>query len=117
MNLSSDQQVLWQHGFFKLNATVVTTWAMMMAMALGAKLITRRLAAEGTISRWQGALEIIVTAIEKQIGEGGLNQPQKSLASLGPLFLFAATSSLCTVIPGYRPPTGSLSTTAVLALG
>ena len=37
-------------------------------------------------------------------------------AFLGTLFLFVALASLCTVIPGYEPPTGSLSTTAALAL-
>jgi F-type H+-transporting ATPase subunit a len=30
--------------------------------------------------------------------------------------LFVATASLCIVIPGYEPPTGSLSTTTALAL-
>ena len=30
--------------------------------------------------------------------------------------MFIAAASLCTVIPGYQPPTGSLSTTAALAL-
>ena len=35
---------------------------------------------------------------------------------IGTLFLFVATSSLCTLLPGYQPPTGSLSTTAALAL-
>ena len=43
MNLTSDQQIFWQHGFIKLNGTIVTTWVMMMVIALGAKLITRRL--------------------------------------------------------------------------
>jgi F-type H+-transporting ATPase subunit a len=116
VNLSSDQQILWQHGFVKLNGTIATTWAMMIAMALGARLITRRLAAEGAVSRWQGLLEIVVTAIEKQIGEVGLREPAKYLAFLGTLFLFVATASLFTVIPGFQPPTGSLSTTAALAL-
>jgi F-type H+-transporting ATPase subunit a len=32
------------------------------------------------------------------------------------LFLFVATASLCTIFPGYEPPTGSLSTTTALAL-
>ena len=54
MNLTSDQQIFWQHGFIKLNGTIVTTWVMMLLMALVAKLITRKLAAEGPISRWQG---------------------------------------------------------------
>jgi F-type H+-transporting ATPase subunit a len=116
MNLSADQQILWQHGFIKLNGTIVTTWALTAVMALGAKLVTRRLVTEGNISRWQGSLEIIVTAIETQIREVGLGQPEKYIAFLGTLFLFVATASLCTIIPGYQPPTGSLSTTAALAL-
>jgi len=116
VNLSSDQQILWQHGFFKLDGTIVTTWALMLLLTLGARLITRKLVTEGTISPWQAALEIIVTTIDKQIGEVGLSQPQRYLAFLGTLFLFVATASLCTVIPGYLPPTGSLSTTAALAL-
>ena len=116
MNLSSDQQVLWQHGIAELNATVVTTWVLMISMALGSMLITRNLKTEGAISRWQGALEIIVTSIEQQIKEVGLNRARQYLPFLGTLFLFVAVSSLCTVIPGFAPPTGSLSTTAALAL-
>jgi F-type H+-transporting ATPase subunit a len=116
MNLSSDQQILWQHGFVKLNGTVVTTWALMMVMSLGAKLVTRRLSTTGNISRWQAALEIVVTAIRSQVKDVGLAQPDKYLPFLGTIFLFVATANLLTVIPGYKPPTGSLSTTAALAL-
>jgi F-type H+-transporting ATPase subunit a len=116
MNLTSDQQIFWRHGFVNLNGTIVTTWALMLTMALGAKLITRRLAIEGNISRWQGSLEILVTGIEGQIEGAGLKESRKYVGFLGTLFLFVAVSSLCTVIPGYKPPTGSLSTTAALAL-
>jgi F-type H+-transporting ATPase subunit a len=116
VNLTSDQQVLWQHGWVKLNGTVATTWVMMAVMAVGAKLVTRKLVTEGEISRWQGSLEIVVTGIEGQIKEVGLDRPERYLAFLGTLFLFVATASLCTVIPGFKPPTGSLSTTAALAL-
>ncbi len=116
MNLTSDQQIFWQHGFIKLNGTIVTTWAMMLVMALGSKLVTRKLVTEGTISRWQGSLEIVVTTIETQIQEVGIKQPAKYLSFLGTLFLFVGACSLCIVIPGYQPPTGSLSTTAALAL-
>jgi F-type H+-transporting ATPase subunit a len=116
VNLSSDQQILWQHGFAKLNGTILTTWAMMIVMSLGARLITRRLKITGDISRWQATLEIIVTAIRSQIKEVGLGRPEDYLAFLGTIFLFVATANLLTVIPGYKPPTGSLSTTAALAL-
>ncbi len=116
MNLSSDQQILWQHGFVKLNGTIATTWAMIIAMGVGSKLVTRRLATEGAISRWQGLLEIVITSIEKQIQDVGLEQPEKYISFLGTLFLFVATAALGTLIPGFTPPTGSLSTTAALAL-
>ncbi len=116
MRLSPDEIIFWQSGFFKLNATIVFTWALMLVLAVGAKLITRKLTTDHTRSRWQNLLEIVVTAIAKQIEEVGLPHPKKYLGFLGTLFLFVAAASLCTVIPGYEPPTGSLSTTAALAL-
>jgi F-type H+-transporting ATPase subunit a len=115
MHLSSDQLIFWQHGFFKLNATMVYTWGLMLILALGAKLITRRLSTGISISRWQCALEIIVLGMKKQIEEVGLRAPEKYLGFVGTLFLFIAVANLFTVLPGYEPPTGSLSTTAALA--
>ncbi|MCU0725993.1 MAG: F0F1 ATP synthase subunit A [Planctomycetes bacterium] len=116
MRLSPDEVVFWQSGIFKLNATIVFTWGLMLALTLGAKLITRRLSTDLDRSRWQNLLEIIVTAIEKQIEEVGLGQPRKYLGFLGTLLLFVAAAGLCTVIPAFEPPTGSLSTTVALAL-
>ena len=116
MHLSPDEIIFWQHGFFKLNATIVFTWGLMLVMVIGSILVTRKLSTDLKHSRWQNLLEIVVTAIEKQIEDVGLSEPQKYIGFLGTLFLFIAVSSLCTVIPGYQTPTGSLSTTAALAL-
>lgn len=116
MRLSPDEIIFWQYGFFKLNATIVVTWGLMFVLAVGSELITRKLSTGLRRSRWQNFLEIIVTAIEKQIEEVGLRHPEKYLPFLGTLFLFVAAASLGTVIPGYEPPTGSLSTTTALAL-
>ncbi len=116
MHLSPDQTIFWQHGFLKLNATMVFTWALMIALAGGSRLITRKLSTGLERSRWQNLLEILVAGIEKQIEEVGMNQPRKYLGFLGTLFVFVAAASLCTVIPGFDPPTASLSTTAALAL-
>jgi F-type H+-transporting ATPase subunit a len=116
MRLSPDQLIFWQHGFIKLNATIVFTWGLMLVLAVGAKLITRNLTTEHQRSRWQNLLEIVVTTISSQIGEVGLKNPRKYLSFLGTLFLFVAAAALATVIPGYEPPTASLSTTAALAL-
>ena len=116
MRLSPDEMIFWQQGWLKLNGTIVFTWGLMLVLAVGSKLITRKLSTDLTRSRWQNLLEIIVTGIEKQIEEVGLRNPEKYIGFLGTLFLFVALSALCTVIPGYEPPTGSLSTTAALAL-
>ncbi|MEO8196557.1 MAG: F0F1 ATP synthase subunit A, partial [Thermoanaerobaculia bacterium] len=116
MRLSPDAMIFWQLGFFKLNATIAFTWALMVVLTVGSKLLTRKLSTGLTRSRWQNFLEIVVTAIVKQIGEVGLRHPEKYIGFLGTLFLFVASASLCTVIPGFEPPTGSLSTTAALAL-
>ncbi len=116
MRLSPDEMVFWQHGFLKLNGTILFTWGLMFVLAVGSKLVTRGLSTDLQRSRWQNLLEIIVTGIEKQITDVGLRQPERYIGFLGSLFLFVASASLCTVIPGYEPPTGSLSTTAALAL-
>lgn len=116
MHLSTDELILWQHGFFKLNVTIVTTWVLMLVMVVTARLITRNLEHEVRISRWQSLLEVIVVTIRGQIAEVGLHHPEKYMGFIGTLFLFIAFSNLCTIIPGYEPPTGSLSTTAALAL-
>lgn len=116
MRLSPDGLIFWQFGFFKLNATIVFTWGLMLVLVLGSKLVTRKLSMDLERSRWQNLLEIVVITINKQIEEVGLPQPQKYLGFIGTLFLFVATASLFTIVPGYEPPTGSLSTTAALAL-
>jgi F-type H+-transporting ATPase subunit a len=115
MQLSPDEQVFLQYGFFKLNATILFTWLLMLILAVGSKIITCNLSTSHTRSRWQNLLEIIVTGIAKQIEEVGLDQPRKYLGFLGTLFLFVATASFFTIVPGYQPPTGSLSTTTALA--
>jgi F-type H+-transporting ATPase subunit a len=116
MRLSPDEIIFWQYGYIKLNATIVFTWGVMFVLAVGSLVITRHLSTGLTRSRWQNLLEIVVTAIGKQIEEVGLSRPHKYLGFLGTIFLFVATANLCTVIPGYEAPTGSLSTTVALAL-
>jgi len=88
----------------------------MLSLTMGSWLITRRLSNGHQRSRWQNLLEIVVLGIELQIGQVGLRKPRGYLAFLGTLFLFISTAAVFTVVPGYEPPTGSLSTTLALAL-
>jgi F-type H+-transporting ATPase subunit a len=116
MHLTPDQVVFWQDGVVKLNSTIITTWGLMLVLTIGSWLVTRKLSTSIKISQWQNLLEIIVGGVKQQIQEVGLAEPEKYLAFLGTLFLFIALSNLCTLLPFYEPPTGSLSTTAALAI-
>ncbi|RVT44898.1 F0F1 ATP synthase subunit A [Rheinheimera sediminis] len=116
MELSPDQIIFWQLGIAKINATIAYTWALMLILVVGSHLITRRLSATMQRSRWQNLLEIIVTSLEQQIRDVGLQNPMPYLGFLGTLFIFVAAASLTTILPFYEPPTASLSTTAALAI-
>src|SRR5665647_57767 len=51
-----------------------------------------------------------------QIKEVGLKHPEEYIGFIGTLFLFIGTANICIIFPWYDPPTGSLSTTAALAI-
>ncbi len=116
MKLSPDETIFWQHGFFTINLTIVTTWAIILVLVIGSALITRKLKTDIRISRWQCILEMLVTGINSQIKEIGLKKPEEYIGFIGTLFLFIVISNIFIVFPWYEPPTGSLSTTTALAI-
>jgi F-type H+-transporting ATPase subunit a len=116
MHLSPDELIFWQYGFIKLNATILYTWIVMLVLVLGAWLVTRRLQIGLERAHWQNFLEMIVIGMTRQIKQIGLDAALKYLPFLGTLFLLLATIAIFTIIPGFEAPTGSLSTTAALAL-
>jgi F-type H+-transporting ATPase subunit a len=116
MEISPDAWILYEWRGLQLNATIVFTWVVMALLVIGSWAITSRLSNDETVSRWQVALEVIVSTIRDQIAEVGADRPGRYLPFIGTLFLFIATANLLSVAPGYQPPTGSLSTTVALAL-
>jgi F-type H+-transporting ATPase subunit a len=115
-DITPDETVLWDGGFVNVNLTLVTTWIVMAVLIGGAWLITRRLRTGPEMSRWQNGLEVAVQAVRSQIGEISGQDPDRYLAFVGTLFIFILTSNLLAIVPGYVPPTASLSTTTALAL-
>jgi F-type H+-transporting ATPase subunit a len=116
MTISPDQIMLWQWGPLHVNATLAFTWLVMLLLTLGAWLITRRLSTGPDLSRWQNLLEVVVTGLRDQIRDVSHQEPGQYLPFVGTLFIFIATSNLLSIVPGFLPPTGSLSTTTALAL-
>lgn len=115
LQLNPDAPLI-QLGPVVLNRTIVFTWLVMLLMVVVSRLITRRLTSGVQMSRWQNGLEVIVSALRRQIEEVGNQQASRYLPFIGSLFLFLAVSNLLAVVPGFVSPTTSLSTATALAI-
>lgn len=116
LHFSPDQVVLLQIGFFKVNSTLLSTWIVILVLTFFASVVTGRIPADGAPSRWQSFLEVIVEHTRQQLKELGVTEPNCCLPFVATIFVFIAMSTLLGVIPGFTPPTASLSTTAALAI-
>ncbi|HTN34619.1 MAG TPA: F0F1 ATP synthase subunit A [Marinobacter sp.] len=116
MQLTPDDIIVFTLAGWKVNATIVNTWIVMALLVGISMLITRNLRPDVPPNRWRTALEVIVKLIQSQIEEVTRNSARHVMYFAGTLFLFIALSNLLLVIPGFSPPTSSLSTTAALAL-
>ncbi|MEP3329140.1 F0F1 ATP synthase subunit A [Sedimentitalea sp.] len=115
MNLSLDQSIIFDLWGVPINATIFYTWIVMILLTVASILITRNLRPDVPPNRWRTALEVIVQGIQGQIEEIAPGPSRHLLYYAGTLFLFVAVSNLLLVVPGFEPPTSSLSTTTALA--
>ena len=116
MTINPDEIVLFEWGWFKVNSTIAFTWLVIFLLTFGSWLVTRRLSSAGELSRWQNLLEVLISGINDQIREVSRQEPGPYLPFVGTLFIFIAVSNVLAIVPGYVPPTSSLSTTAALAI-
>jgi F-type H+-transporting ATPase subunit a len=93
---------------------VVVTWGLMAALAVGGWFATRSLALKP--SRFQAALELVVTTIAGQISATMRVSPPRYVPLIGTLFLFILTANWSSLIPGIEPPTAHIETDAALGL-
>lgn len=115
MRISPDALVIFRWGPIVLNATIVFTWAVMALLVVGSRIVTHKLTSETQLSGWQNLMEVLVTGMRDQIRDISRQDPGEYLPFVGTLFLFIAVCNILGVVPGFEPPTGSLSTTAALA--
>lgn len=116
MNLDPSSTVYFQWGFVKITATLVFTWITMLILVLISYLITRNVRKGSKISTGQNILEAIIETMRKQIMEVSQQDPGKYLPFIGTLFIFIFTSNVLSIVPGFKPPTGSLNTSIALSL-
>ena len=116
MEISPDAIIIFQWNGIHLNATIVFTWVVMAILIFISWMATKNLTIGPKITRWQNFLEVIIGYIRQQVKEITQQNPDPFIPFLGTLFLFISISSMLTIIPGFHPPTGSLSTTSALAI-
>lgn len=116
VELSPDDIVFWRWGVVSINETIVFTWAVMALLVVLAWLTTRRLSVEPPLSRWQNLFETLIGYMDSQIRGIAQMSPDRYLPFSGTLFLFISVANLLDIVPGYRTPTSSLSTTTALAI-
>lgn len=103
-----------QLGPVPITRAVVTTWAIMAALALGAHLVTRRLRSRP--DRRQMVAELLVMGIAGQIKDIVGRDPRPLLPFIATLFIFLVTANLSGLLPGTQAPTATIETPAALAV-
>lgn len=116
MQLTPDTTVVFEIAGLPINATIFNTWIVMVVLTLASWIATRKLRPDVPPGRLRNALEVIVLLIEDQVKSITSVGVQRILYFAGTLFLFIAASNILAVIPGFRSPAGSLSTTAALTI-
>jgi F-type H+-transporting ATPase subunit a len=97
-----------------VTGAVVTTWAIMVVMVIGAASLRRRLAL--VPSATQATVEGLVAAVDAQVREIVRGEPAPYRGFIGTLFTFILLANWSSIIPGVDPPTAHIETDAALAL-
>ncbi|UZP68805.1 F0F1 ATP synthase subunit A [Desulfovibrio mangrovi] len=116
MEISPDSIEYTRWGLAVLNATILYTWGVMLLIVLFSWSVVRRLTSSTDFDFCQNLLEVLVGNLLNQIEDATRQNPARFLPFLGTLFIFILVSNILTFVPGFKPPTGSLSTTTALAL-
>jgi F-type H+-transporting ATPase subunit a len=106
--------VVFHAGPVAVTRPVLTTWAIMLVLAVASWAATRRLGLIPT--RSQAVLELLVTGILSQIQEVTRSDARPLLPLLGTLFIFLLAANISGILPGVQAPTAHIETPAALAL-
>jgi F-type H+-transporting ATPase subunit a len=107
--------ILWHLGPVSISGTVVTTWAVTVALALAAWLVGRRLKVDdpGPV---QAAVEGVVALARETVAAVLPDHVARVLPFVATLWVFLVTANLVGLIPGLHSPTRDLSATSALAI-
>tara|TARA_Y100000815_G_scaffold252699_1_gene257137 strand:+ start:18149 stop:18841 length:693 start_codon:yes stop_codon:yes gene_type:complete len=106
-------QTAFSIGPVPITHVVLTTWAVMVVLAVGCFLLTRKLSVEPGSA--QTVLELLVGTIDAQIESTMQSDPAPFRTLIGTLFIFILFANWASAIPNVEPPTAHLETDAALA--
>ncbi|HVM85112.1 MAG TPA: F0F1 ATP synthase subunit A [Candidatus Binatia bacterium] len=106
--------VLFHFGPVGITRPVVTTWAIILVLAVVSRLATRGL--EKRVDDRHSLAEVAVLALLDHFSAIIGRDARPLLPLLATLFIFLVTANLCGVLPGVEAPTAKLETPAALAL-
>ena len=101
-------------GSLVITRTVVTTWGIMILMAVTSWLIGRRLGPDPGML--QTAAEGVVTAIADTISAVIPDQWRRVFPFVATIWIYIGLANLSSLVPGVHAPTGDLAATAALAV-
>jgi len=108
------EHLLFSIGPFQITSSVMTTWFIMVLLALISLGLTRRLTTVPKIV--QVILEASITAMENTISAVIPEHTKLVFPFIASLWIFILISNLIGVVPGFYSPTADLSVTAGLAI-
>ncbi|HBS81477.1 F0F1 ATP synthase subunit A [Pseudomonas sp. NPDC047963] len=109
-----ESALLFELGPMRVSTAVAVTWLLMLVLATGSWLLTRRLSLRPTAM--QSLLELLVETLDGQIRDTMQSSPERYRALIGSLFIFILAANWSSLIPGVDPPTAVLETDTALAL-
>ncbi|MDO4161922.1 MAG: F0F1 ATP synthase subunit A [Pseudomonadota bacterium] len=112
---SYDKIILFKIGDVGINVTIFNSWLVIALIILCCRLATRNLSYERKASKLQVALEGIVLWLQKEANEISGSKTNQYLGLAMGLFCFILVCNILTIIPWFRAPTASISTTMGLA--
>lgn len=114
MKISTDQYIIWQSGFFKINQTILFTWVIIVFLVTTALILRTLLTSEKNFGKLQNFFEVLTSGIEQQISQMTKVNMNFVFPFIATLFIFILSSNLLQIIPIFHSPTASLSTTVAL---
>lgn len=109
-----EQNIAIAFGSLQISVSVVTTWGIMLALALAAWLSARSLKLFPGMN--QTIVESIVAAIDGAILAVAPQHGRQIMPFIATLWLFLIVANLVSLIPGLHSPTRDLSVTSALAV-